>query len=81
MKMHLNIKQFQCQFCDRRFTQKCNYNKHLKTHRTPNLRDRKVFQCPICLKKYTQSYNLKNHMKAHNIGELAQTENVQTLRP
>lgn len=59
MKMHLKIKQFQCQHCEKSFTQKCNYNKHLRTHMVPKLRDRKTFQCTICYKKYTQAYNLR----------------------
>ena len=59
MKIHLDTKPFQCQYCSKKFVQKCNYTKHMRTHLVPILKERKIFKCSFCAKKYTQKYNLK----------------------
>ena len=56
---HSNGRKFKCRFCNRKFKQKGNMNKHLKQHLFPNVEQRKNFKWDICGSKYTERYNLK----------------------
>ena len=57
VRMHYNIRPFVCTYCDFRFTQKCNLNKHILKHLIPNVKDRKKFKCDQCGKSYTKRSN------------------------
>ena len=59
VRMHEGIKPYQCEFCKRCFTQKCNFRKHKKRHLEARLEDRKKFKCDICNKGFTELYNQK----------------------
>lgn len=55
--IHLGIKKFKCQFCERNFSQDSNLKMHMRTHT-----GEKPFQCPRCGMGFTQSSNMKSHM-------------------
>ena len=57
VRMHYNIRPFVCQFCDFKFTQKGNLNKHMLKHLVPDIKDRKKFKCELCDKSYTKRSN------------------------
>jgi uncharacterized Zn-finger protein len=58
-RMHKGVKPYQCNFCFKQFTQKGNLRKHLKTHVTPSLDQRKRYKCDFCDSSYTERYNYK----------------------
>ncbi|KAK9882113.1 hypothetical protein WA026_018955 [Henosepilachna vigintioctopunctata] len=55
------IKEYQCQFCDRAFSQKGNLMRHHQTHTGA-----KPFICNLCGHKFTQKSNLQKHIATHN---------------
>ena len=59
VRMHEDIRPYQCEFCNRSFTQKCNLTKHRQRHLVTDLKERKRFKCRICEKSFTERYNLK----------------------
>ena len=59
MRMHEDIRPYQCEFCNRAFTQKCNLTKHRQRHIITDLKERKKFKWSKCAKSYTERYNLK----------------------
>ncbi|CAI2365942.1 unnamed protein product [Moneuplotes crassus] len=63
MRMHFNIKKYKCNYCQRRFIQKGNRDKHLKQHITPKLEERKVIPCSLCNGMFTEKHNLQFHMR------------------
>lgn len=50
---------FECEVCDREFTNKSNLKKHLRTHTGD-----RPYECDRCDKAFTQSPNLKRHKLA-----------------
>lgn len=59
VRMHEGLRPYQCEFCDRAFTQRCNLKKHRRRHIITDLRDRKKFKCNVWGKGFTERYNLK----------------------
>ena len=59
VRMHEDLRPYQCEFWSRAFTQKCNLTKHIQRHLVTNLKERKKFKCNICEKSFTERYNLK----------------------
>ena len=57
IRMHYNIRPYECQYCNFKFTQKGNLNKHMLKHLVPNVKDRKKFKCEECNKSYTKRSN------------------------
>ena len=57
VRMHYNIRPFACTYCDLKFTQKGNLNKHMLKHLIPDVKDRKKFKCDLCGKGYTKRSN------------------------
>jgi hypothetical protein len=46
VRMHEGLRPYQCEFCERSFTQRCNLKKHRRRHIT-NLKNRKKFKCNV----------------------------------
>lgn len=59
VRMHEDIRPYQCEFCERAFTQRCNLKKHRRRHIITDLNDRKKYKCNMCSKGFTERYNLK----------------------
>ncbi|CAI2360984.1 unnamed protein product [Moneuplotes crassus] len=62
-RMHEGVKPFECNICQRKFSQKSNLTKHSKQHLMANMSQRKRFRCSLCPKAYTERYNLRKHLK------------------
>ena len=62
VRMHEDLRPYQCEFWNRAFTQKCNLTKHRQRHIVTDLKERKKFKCRICEKSFTERYNLKVKM-------------------
>ena len=60
MRTHAGIGQYQCDICDKRFTQSYNLKYHMKAHE-----GEKSFQCMKCDKCFTRPSNLTRHMRVH----------------
>ena len=56
--VHLKIKDFVCDNCEKSFSSKSHLNAHLSTHLENN------FQCYMCGVKLARKMNLVNHMKS-----------------
>ncbi|CAI2386186.1 unnamed protein product [Moneuplotes crassus] len=63
-RMHEGEKPFECNICERKFSQKSNLTKHMKHHMLTTISQRKLFKCRLCPKGYTERYNLRKHLKA-----------------
>ncbi|CAH1778379.1 unnamed protein product [Owenia fusiformis] len=58
---HSNMKEYMCDFCDRRFNLPQTLERHLKIHTGD-----KNHQCVHCGKMFTLDNNLKKHLKANH---------------
>ncbi|CAI2372295.1 unnamed protein product [Moneuplotes crassus] len=67
--LHNKFKPFKCPNCPKRYTQKGNMTKHMRSHFTPNIENRRRFVCEFCHKGYTEKYNLKTHQKKFHLRE------------
>lgn len=51
---------FKCPYCDRRYTQNADLNKHLRTHVGEN-----TYKCNICDKSFRLLGELRRHSSEH----------------
>ena len=63
VRMHEDLRPYQCEFCSRAFTQKCNLTKHWQRHIVADIKDRKKFRCSVCDKGFTERFNLRVSLK------------------
>ncbi|XP_065583779.1 zinc finger protein 664-like, partial [Artemia franciscana] len=59
-KVHLKIKQYICDVCNKSFSQSNNLITHQRVHT-----DEKLFKCDICEKTFSQSSSLIYHKRLH----------------
>jgi KRAB domain-containing zinc finger protein len=64
--VHSGEKQFQCEFCMKKFTLKGNLSKHRERHLSVG----KQFQCRICEKMFSTKGNMKQHMVVVHANEI-----------
>ena len=57
---HSNIKQHQCNYCDKTFVDKSHMETHLITHTSA-----KPYQCDTCGKELRSKYGLDVHIRTH----------------
>jgi uncharacterized Zn-finger protein len=60
LRTHIGEKPYQCEVCNRRFTQKHNLIVHMKKHTEEN-----PYQCHICNHNFTQKIHLTEHIRTH----------------
>ncbi|XP_063698544.1 zinc finger protein 260-like [Culicoides brevitarsis] len=58
--VHLKLKPFKCEICDRTFSQIGDRNVHMKSHS-----DQKEHSCTICNKKFRLVKALRTHLRIH----------------
>ena len=63
VRMHEDLRPYQCEFWSRAFTQKCNLTKHRQRHIVADIKDRKKFRCSVCDKGFTERFNLRVSLK------------------
>ena len=56
MRIHTNEKPYECDVCERRFTQ----SQHLKAHKRIHTNE-KPYECDVCDKAFRDSGDLKKH--------------------
>lgn len=54
-------KEITCNVCDKKFSHKGDYNKHLRKHT-----GEQPYKCDICFKKFSHTSNLSRHLKLHS---------------
>ncbi|KAL1448842.1 hypothetical protein WDU94_000097 [Cyamophila willieti] len=59
MKIHLNIRDYQCYFCAQTFVHQATLRTHIERHKGV------VYKCDICGKQYTSRQNLRGHLEKH----------------
>ena len=52
IRMHYNIRPYQCHYCNYRFTQKGNLNKHMVKHMRSEFNSRRKYRCNECNKVF-----------------------------
>ena len=52
IRMHYNIRPYQCQYCNFRFTQKGNLNKHMAKHTRSEFNTGRKYRCNDCNKVF-----------------------------
>ena len=57
-RTHWKAKPYKWEICDREFSQKANFQRHLTVHNTVPLKDRKIFDWSKCSRSYSNKYNL-----------------------
>lgn len=60
-RVHLGIKNYNCQYCDQSFSKSETLKHHEMTHT-----GEKPHGCLVCEKRFIQAIALKTHMKTHN---------------
>merc|ERR1719320_427013 len=62
MRIHLGIKPYRCEICQRKFTQLSHLQQHIRTHTGD-----KPYKCriPGCTKAFSQLSNLQSHSRCH----------------
>ncbi|KAJ8956576.1 hypothetical protein NQ314_006703 [Rhamnusium bicolor] len=50
-----------CQYCNKSFSHKGDYNKHLRKHTKEQ-----PFTCPVCKRKFAHTSNLQRHYRLHS---------------
>lgn len=60
MKMHNNIRNYNCDYCDRKFYTIMSKKRHLRTHT-----GERPYQCKLCRKRFFSTGELKKHQFVH----------------
>ena len=61
-EVHVEMKQFECKICDKRFTQKFSLNQSMRERSHEVHEGMKQFECKICDKRFTQKFSLNVHI-------------------
>ena len=64
MLVHTGKKDFQCEVCEKKFSQKAHLQSHMLTHTKV-----KAHECDICYKKFSRKDTLDFHFRIIHFGE------------
>lgn len=67
LKHSLNRMPFKCSTCEKKFFERGNLNRHMKSHNNNNNNNR--YQCSACSKCFTRSDALKRHFSTMHVGQ------------
>lgn len=75
-KMHLKLRVFQCDLCEKMYSRKCNLTEHIQRD---HIREQR-FKCLICEFSATSARRLRTHKKLKHGGKLEKMLRRQKLK-
>ena len=74
MYIRLEDGTYQCQTCNRKFSQQSNISGHIKNNTCKTFKVTKIQKCDVCLKTFKYKSTLERHKKTHEENKKVRTE-------
>lgn len=69
---HLNVRNFHCHHCPKRYVENSALQWHLKMHEDPSVYNkRRAYVCAICPARFKKEFSLANHSEIHDLASPA----------